>query len=77
MTDTSSSTTDPRVKAGAPALKGSGFVENTLVIELVTRWDSGSYTCRITSEPLVSITHTLRVTRQYKLCILLPFLYCY
>lgn len=73
MTDIFPSTTDPRIKPGPPPESPTpGFVEHTLVIEQVTRWDSGSYTCKITSEPPVEITHTLRVIRQY-LCIhLLP-----
>lgn len=64
MTDNYASSTDPRIKPGTP-LNTPGFVEHTLIIEQVTRWDSGSYKCQITSSPPVSITHTLRVIRQY------------
>lgn len=61
MTDALITSTDPRVKAGIPIDKS----DHTLVIEQVTRWDSGSYTCKITSSPPVEIMHTLHVTRQY------------
>lgn len=65
MTDSYTMTTDPRVKPGPQSETSAGFQEHTLIIEQVTRMDSGSYTCRIASTPPVEITHTLRVTRQY------------
>jgi len=65
MTDSYPITTDPRVKHGTQSETSAGFQEHTLIIEQVTRMDTGSYTCRITSTPPVEITHTLRVTRQY------------
>lgn len=77
MTDGYASTTDPRIKPGPSQEPKSGdkFVEHTLVIEQVTRFDSGTYTCRVMSEPPVQITHTLGVTRQYIIFILYAF-YC-
>jgi len=65
MTDYYPMTTDPRVKHGTPSETSAGYQEHTLIIEQVTRMDSGSYTCRITTTPPLEITHTLRVTRQY------------
>lgn len=66
MTDNFASSTDPRIKPGTP-VSTPGFVEHALIIEQVTRWDSGSYTCKITSSPPVSITHTLRVIQPAKI----------
>jgi len=66
MTDSYPITTDPRVKHGAQSETSAGFQEHTLIIEQVTRMDTGSYTCRITSTPPVEITHTLRVTHPAK-----------
>jgi len=65
MTDNYLMTTDPRVKPGTKSETSAAYQENTLIIEQVTRMDSGSYTCRITTTPPIEITHTLRVTRQY------------
>lgn len=66
MTDSYTMTTDPRVKPGPQSETSAGFQEHTLIIEQVTRMDSGSYTCRIASTPPVEITHTLRVTHPAK-----------
>lgn len=66
MTDNYPMTTDPRVKHGTQSETSAGIQEHTLIIEQVTRLDSGSYTCRITSTPPVDITHTLRVTHPAK-----------
>lgn len=65
MTDTFPSSLNPRVKPGPRSESSSGSLDNTLIIEQVTRWDSGPYTCKITSTPPVVVTHTLHVTRQY------------
>lgn len=65
MTAYYSMTTDPRVKSGTQSETSAEYQEHTLIIEQVTRMDSGFYTCRITTTPPLEITHTLRVTRQY------------
>ncbi|XP_022177691.1 neural cell adhesion molecule 1-like isoform X2 [Myzus persicae] len=66
MTDYYPMTTDPRVKPGTQLETAVGIQEYTLIIEQVTRQDSGSYTCRITTTPPIEITHTLRVTHPAK-----------
>jgi len=65
MTDNYPMTADTRVKPGSQSETSAGIQERTLIIEQVTRQDSGSYTCRITTTPPIEITHTLHVTRQY------------
>lgn len=65
MTDYYPMTADTRVKPGTQLETSAGIQEYTLIIEQVTRQDSGAYTCRITTTPPIEITHTLRVTRQY------------
>lgn len=57
MTDGDAATPNPRY------FQSQDPIAKTLSIEGVTRWDSGDYTCRITSEPPVQITHTLVVLR--------------
>lgn len=72
MTDTFPTEVNSRVKPGEnqPEENQSlGYSEHTLVIDQVTRWDSGTYKCRVTSVPFVEIVHTLRVTRQYNISI--------
>lgn len=59
MTDGDASMPNSRVTQAKSQLA------KTLSIEAVSRWDSGNYTCKITSEPAVEITHSLRVLRQY------------
>ncbi|XP_060855803.1 neural cell adhesion molecule 1-like isoform X1 [Metopolophium dirhodum] len=66
MTDYYTMTTDERVKHGTQSETSAGYQEHTLIIEQVTRMDSGFYTCRITTTPPLEITHTLRVTHPAK-----------
>ncbi|KAL4135037.1 hypothetical protein QTP88_006703 [Uroleucon formosanum] len=66
MTAYYSMTTDPRVKSGTQSETSAEYQEHTLIIEQVTRMDSGFYTCRITTTPPLEITHTLRVTHPAK-----------
>lgn len=65
MTDGYVVTPDLRVKPGKQSETSTDFLDHTLIIEQVTRWDSGPYTCRIASTPPVEIIHTLHVTGQY------------